>query len=469
MKKEIKSASWQKKHYYIIAVIFLFALLAGAVVLSLPYFPEIPFQFGLDLQGGTHLVYQADLSEIQRQDQTRAMEGLRDVLEKRVDLYGIREPLIQVQKDRLIIELAGITEVSEAIEIIGETPFLEFKELREEEEVEEIFEKQLEIEGFIGKRLVEMDEEDFAKIKEVENWTLIFEDVYQSTPLTGRYLERAEVIFTEHLLKPVVSLQFNEEGGKIFEELTERNIGKPLAIYIDQIEISTPVVQEKITGGKAQITGEFTIEDARKLVQNLNAGALPVPIELISQQTVGPTLGKISLEYSLKAGIIGFLAIILFLIIFYKLPGFLASLSLLFYVIFVLAIFKIFEVTLTLAGIAGFILSIGLAIDANILFFCRLKEEIKKEKDSFFSSSHQQRFFPLEEGFQRAWPAIRDSNITALVVAIILFWIGTGFIKGFGLVLAIGILISIFSVFFITRNLLKIAASTKLGEIKKLW
>ena len=258
----------------------------------------------------------------------------------------------------------------------------------------------------------------------------------------------------------MVLLQFDDEGSKIFEELTERNIGKPLAIYIDGIPISVPTVQEKISQGKAQITGQFTIEEAKTLARNLNAGALPVPINLISQQSVGPTLGEISLQKSLKAGIFGLIAIVLFLIILYRLPGLLASMALVIYVALILALFKLIPVTLTLAGIGGFILSIGMAIDANILIFSRLREELRSGK-SFGVA--------VEEGFNRAWPAIRDGNLTTLIVALILFSFGTSFVKGFALTLTLGIIISMFSAIIITKNFLRCFVGTKLERIKILW
>ncbi|PIX88714.1 MAG: protein translocase subunit SecD, partial [Candidatus Nealsonbacteria bacterium CG_4_10_14_3_um_filter_36_16] len=241
---------------------------------------------------------------------------------------------------------------------------------------------------------------------------------------------------------------------------TGKNVRKILAIYIDGIPISTPVVQEKISGGKAQITGQFTVEEARTLSRNLNAGALPVPIKLISQQSVGPILGKISLEKSLKAGMLGFLAVIIFIILFYRLPGILASLALGIYAVLVLTIFKLIPVTLTLAGIGGFILSIGMAVDANVLIFSRMREELREGKS--FSQS-------LEEGFNRAWPAIRDGNFTTLLVAAILFGFGSSFIKGFATTLSIGILISMFSALIITKNFLKCFLGTRLERVKWLW
>lgn len=433
---------------------------------DIPKFPEIPFKLGLDLQGGTHLIYEADLSRIEKKDWESSMQGLRDIIERRINLFGVREPVIQVQKVadryRLIVELAGAKEPAEAIREIGRTPYLEFKEKKSEEIVKKIQEARKEV----AQKAQELrkqglsEEEINEELRKLDNWLLATKDIFKETPLTGKYLKKAELGFDQTTHQPLVLLQFNKKGAKIFEELTERNVGKPLAIYIDRILISAPTVQEKISGGKAQITGDFTINEAKELVRNLNAGALPVPITLISQQSVGPILGKISLEKSLKAGIIGFLAVILFLILFYRLPGIFASVALGIYIIIILALFKLIPVTLTLAGIAGFILSIGMAIDANILIFSRMKEELKQGRS--FSVS-------VEEGFRRAWPSIRDGNLTTLIVALILFSVGTSFIKGFALTLSIGILISMFSAIFITRNFLKSFVGTRFEKYKFLW
>ena len=449
----------KKKVYIIIAFIFILAFFAGNLVypqfLKLPHFPQIPFKLGLDLQGGSHLVYEADLSNVEKAEYSSAMAGLRDVIERRVNLFGVEEPMVQTQEAqghyRLIVELAGVIDPAEAIRKIGQTPFLEFKEQRPEEEIQKILDKQKEIEG-----------KNFEELQQIEDWYLGFEDPYfQSASLTGKYLKRAELGFDQTATyKSLVLLQFNDEGSKIFEDLTSRNIGKPLAIYIDGLPISAPIVQETISGGRAQITGNFTIEEAKALVRNLNAGALPVPIKLISQQSVGPTLGKISLEKSLKAGSLGFLLIILFMIFFYRLPGILSALALGIYAVVVLSLFKLIPVTLTLAGIGGFILSIGMAIDANILIFSRMREELRGQK-SFAQS--------VEDGFNRAWPSIRDGNLTTLIVAVILFGFGTSFIKGFALTLSLGILISMLSAIFITKNFLKCFIKTRLENWKWLW
>jgi len=438
----------KNKTYIAVLFIFILAFLAGNLVypelLNLPYLPQLPFKLGLDLQGGIHLVYEADISGIDPSQYNSSLQGLRDVIERRVNLFGVKEPNVQTQQagdqHRLIVELAGLDDPSKAVEMIGQTPYLEFKEYKEN--YQDIVAKNSEA------------------LKATSTDEAQFEDPFQATSLTGKYLKKAELNFDQTTYKPLVSLQFDDEGSKIFEELTARNIGKPLAIYIDGVPISTPTVQEKISQGKAQISGQFNLEQAKTLVNNLNAGALPVPITLISQETVGPTLGKISLEKSLQAGFWGLIAIIAFMIIFYRLPGLIAALSLVIYTLLDLAIFKLIPVTLTLAGIGGFILSIGMAVDANVLIFSRMKEEFGEGKS--FSGA-------VEEGFRRAWPSIRDGNLTTLIIAFILFFFGTSFVKGFALTLTIGILTSMFSAIIITKSLIKCLIGTKLEKAKILW
>lgn len=394
---------------------------------KLPHIPEVPFRLGLDLQGGTHLTYEADVSSLPFQDVDSAMAGLRDVIERRVNLFGVTEPLVQTegtgQTRRLIVELAGIQDSNEAITLIGQTPYLEFKEPKPNYE--------------------EIAQRNQQSIEKGEGQ---YEDPFQATNLTGAYLKKAELGFDHVSSTPIILLEFTSEGSKLFKELTERNIGKPLAIFLDYQLLSAPVVQEAVSEGKAQITGRFTIDEARKIARELNAGALPVPISLISQQTVGPVLGKVSLEQSLKAGIVGFFLVILFMIIFYRVAGFFASLTLLTYVVFMLALFKLIPITLTLAGIGGFILTMGMAVDANILVFSRMREEFREGK-SFANA--------LEEGFKRAWPSIRDGNLTTLLVALLLFWLGSSFVQGFALTLSLGIVVSMVCAMVITRLFLQ--------------
>ena len=437
----------KNKVYLVVSAIFILAFVAGNLVypkfLNLPYLPDIPFKLGLDLQGGIHLVYEADMSGVEAKEYSSSLQGLRDVIERRVNLFGVKEPTVQTQetgnRHRLIVELAGISDPSKAIEMIGQTPYLEFKEYKTN--YQEIIDKNTELIN--------------SGTEEVQ-----LEDPFQPTSLTGKYLKKAELTFDQTTYQPLVSLQFDDEGAKIFEELTARNIGKPLAIYIDGIPISAPTVQEKISQGNAQISGRFTLEEAKTLARNLNAGALPVPITLISQETVGPALGKISLERSLQAGIWGLIAVVVFMTIFYRLPGFLASLALVIYAILNLALFKTIPVTLTLAGIGGFLLSIGMAVDGNILIFSRMKEELRQGKTLAIA---------VEEGFRRAWPAIWDGNFTLLIVAVILFSFGSSFVKGFAFTVIIGTLLSMFSAIIITKSFLRCLIGTILERAKFLW
>lgn len=662
--------------------------------IKLPQVKELPFRLGLDLQGGAHLIYKADVSAIPVKDRNSAVEGVRDVIERRVNVFGISEPVVQVNKTatgdyRIIVELAGIKDVEEAIKMIGETPLLEFKErsggqrelTEEEKKTIEDFNKEAEVEaeqvlgkvlsggdfaalakeyshdeqtkgsggdlGWItaaagseivniakdlktggitedlvkvsqGYEIVKLEdkrikknpfneeeereikashllicyegiencesglakEEAYEKIKKLkeqatpDNFTelvkqnstepgaketygdlgwfgrgamvkpfeeavfpqeletisfvvetqfgyhLIYkqeerkieeykirhifistmseEDIlgpqqeWKNTELTGKYLERAIIQFNPNDNSPEVSLEFDSEGAKFFEEITDRNIGTQVAIFLDSYLISAPTVNEKITGGKAVISGSFNIKEAKLLAQRLNAGALPVPISLVSQKTVGASLGQESITKSFQAGIVGLILVALFMIAYYRVLGLLAVLSLAVYGILVLAIFKalpiwlaliliilisglltsvfaelkIFNpiilvlvivigillfffafkpVTLTLAGLAGFILSIGMAVDANVLIFERIKEELKNGRPLAMA---------IDEGFKRAWPSIRDGNISTIFICFILMFFGTGSVQGFGTTLFIGITISMFSAIVVTRNFL---------------
>ncbi|MFH1820305.1 MAG: protein translocase subunit SecD [Candidatus Nealsonbacteria bacterium] len=466
------------KVYITCLVIFILAAFAANLdypqFLGLSFFPDIPFKLGLDLQGGTHLVYEADLSGISESQKGEKMTVLRDVIEGRVNQFGVAEPIVQIQGDnRLVVELAGIKDTAEAIGMIGETPYLEFRESLSEEE------RQLARSEFsqddINYIIEQYKEQTGQDITEEEVLDQLTANMFKPTELTGEYLENAKVTLDQTTSRPQISLKFKDEGKKLFEDITARNVGKPLAIFLDQRSIVdtdgdgkvtdndfyAPIVQDKITGGEAVITGEMNLAKAKAIVERLNWGALPVKIgEPVSQQNVGPTLGETSLQQSLKAGLFGLLAVVLFLLIFYRLPGLLASLALLFYVVFMLALFKLIPITLTLAGIGGFILSIGMAIDANILIFSRLKEELKEGKP--FSSA-------VEEGFRRAWPSIRDGNLTTLIVALILFGFGTSFVKGFALTLTIGIIISMISAIIITKSFLRVFVGTKLEKVKFLW
>lgn len=627
--------------------------------ISLPKMKEIPFRLGLDLSGGTQLTYKADMSNIPEANKAEALEGARDVIERRVNVFGVSEPIVQTSmsgdEPRIIVELAGVKDIKEAVKMIGETPLLEFKEQStkakdltkdESAKIDEYNEEaEKKAESVLGKLLSggdfaalakEYTEEDgmkdksgdigwitelsnpevftlvknfkkgeiskdlartnngffiyklnesrqktnpfnnnevdkevkaqhllicfkdakncdsqlskedaLKKIQELKakattkNFTQLVKDnstepgaenaggvlgwfdrttmveaftnvafsqkvgtisdpvetefgyhlIYKqeerpiteyhvsrivfkrmtatdltggdqnwaNTELTGKNLKGASVQF-DNSGYPQVSLEFDEEGAKMFEEITGRNIEKPVAIFLDGYAISTPTVNEKITGGSAVISGKFNTNEAKVLAQRLNAGALPVPIELINQLTVGATLGKASLVASLKAGLFGFLLVALFMIIYYRLPGLLSVFALGVYSIAVLAIFKIWPVTLTLSGIAGFILSIGMAVDANVLIFERLKEELSNGKSLEIA---------VKNSFMRAWPSIRDSNFTTLLTCFILIEFTTGTVKGFAITLGLGVLVSMLTAIVVTRNFMELTFGKWLEN--KLW
>ncbi len=395
---------------------------------------RFPFRLGLDLQGGVHLIYRADTSSLESKDVSEAMAGLRDVIERRVNFFGVAEPLVQIEEkrgslnplqkeERLIVELPGVTNLSEAISMIGATPYLEFKTERSEAERNAILEAQ--------KNKQQMNEDPY----------------FITTNLTGRYLKKASLDFDSTTYQPLIIIEFDDEGAKIFAQMTKDNVDKRVAIYLDNMPLSAPVVKEEIGNGRAQITGDFTPQEAKELVRNLNSGALPIPITLISQQSIGASLGDIAFHKGVQAGIIGIILVALFLILWYRLPGLVAVVALSLYVVLVLLIFKLIPVTLTAAGIAGFILSVGMAVDANILIFERMKEEARLGKNYHTA---------LEEGFRRAWPSIRDSNISSIITSIILYWLGTSIVKGFALTLGIGIVVSMFSAIVVSRTFLLI-------------
>lgn len=392
----------------------------------LKFFRDLELKLGLDLAGGSHLVFEANMWGVDKQDQLSALEAARTNIERRVNLFGVSEPLVQTSivgdSYRVIVELPGIKEVSEAVDLIGKTAQLQFAELVEEEAPS----------GATPSARLEVSD------------------------LTGADLVRASVQFDPNTGKPVVALTFNDEGARKFEALTQKNVGRQLPILLDDLVISFPVVQEKISGGNAVITGDFNIEEARSLSAQLNAGALPVPIKLIEQRTVGATLGAQSIQESLRAGMVGLLAVFAFMTLYYGKLGFLASLGLVIYGILTLAVYKLIPVVLTLPGIAGFILSVGMAVDANILIFERMKEELRR------GSAWQD---AMEAGFGRAWDSIRDANVATLVTTFVLFnplsWSFlhiSGPVRGFAVTLALGILISIFTGVVVTRTVLRIFA-----------
>lgn len=410
-------------------------LIIGALIGWFVYSSEItgswPFRLGLDLSGGTQLLYKADISATPPANTESSLDALRDTIERRVNLFGVGEPIVQREKgsslagegeERLIVELPGVTDTNKAIEMIGRTPVLEFRMLKAD------------------------------AVPPTEGTTLPNTDeLFEGAILTGRNVSRAELQFgngnTSGSLsnEPVVVLHFDNEGAKIFAEVTGNNVGRIFGIFLDGVPISTPIIREAIPDGTAVISGNFTPDAARELVRDLNFGALPVPIELISTQTVSGTLGEEAVQDGVAASLWGFGAVAIFMVLWYRLPGVVATFALIIYAILTLALFKLFSMTLTAAGIAGFILSVGMAVDANILIFERMKEERKKGKSVEAA---------MRDGFSRAWLSIRDSNVSSMITAVILFWFGTSIIKGFALVFGLGVLISMLTAISISRTLL---------------
>lgn len=430
-----------RKLLWIIILITLFSLwidLPNFLPGNIPFtkfsfgqiFGKFPVKLGLDLQGGSELILLADTSKIDPSQKDNALESARRVIERRVNLYGVSESVVQTSKlgdsRRIIVELPGVKDASEAANLVGKTAQLEFRELPS------------------------------SPSGEASDSAIPLLFFAKPTGLTGADLKKAEVTFNSSQGKssgPQVSLEFSSEGAKKFAEITRRNIGKQLPIFLDDEPIQAPVVQTEIIGGNAVITGSYTVEEAKSLSIQLNAGALPVPIKILEQRSIGASLGQQSINKSIVAAVVGLTLVILYMCFYYGFLGILADLALLVYALISLAIFKtgffiLPPVTLTLAGIAGFILSIGMAVDANILIFERMKEEKRLGNSPRVA---------LELGFKRAWSSIRDSNISSLITAGILYFLGTGLIRGFALTLAIGVLVSMFTAVTVTRTFLRLS------------
>lgn len=352
---------------------------------------------GLDLQGGTHLVLQAvDTPELKVDDD--AVNRAVKIIERRVNELGLTEPVIQRQgKDRIIVELPGEKDPEKAVAMIGRTALMQFK------------------------------------------------DDKGNVVLSGKDLKDARANMSQGNAA-IVNIEFNDEGGKKFAELTSRNIGRKIAIELDGKVLTAPVVQEAITGGRAQISGQRDMEEAEHLAILLRSGSLPVKIEVLENRTVGPTLGQDSKEKSIKAFLIGIAGVFIFMLVFYRLSGIVADVALLLYVMLLLLVMRYLGATLTLPGIAGIILSIGMAVDANVLIFERFKEELRKGKTLRSA---------MDSGFSRAVVTILDSNITTLMAAAVLFYLGTGPIKGFAVTLALGTCLSMFTAVTVTRFLMQ--------------
>lgn len=358
---------------------------------------------GLDLKGGVYVVMEAQSIEEGKKVENSDMEKLVEVIERRVNALGVAEPVIQRSGDnRIIIELAGFEDPDKAIQLIGKTALLEFKMVKED--------------GTLGETL-----------------------------LTGKHLKGANVTY-DSIAKPQIAFELDLEGAKIFAKITRENINKQLAITLDGKKQTAPVIQSEISGGKGVITGSYSVEEAKKMAMLLNAGALPVRVELMETRTVGATLGDESIKETKKSGIIALILVAIFMIIFYRLPGLVANIALLICGVITFGILNFFGAVLTLPGIAGLILTLGMAVDANVIIFERIKEELRLGNSILAS---------IDEGFKKAFMAIIDANITTLIITAILFALGTGAVKGFAVTLSIGIFASMFTAIIVTRLMLK--------------
>lgn len=392
------------------------------------FYRDFPIKLGLDLAGGSHLSFEADMRQVSPEDKEDALIGARDAIERRINLFGVSESTVQTSNvgnsQRITVELPGVNDTQSAVSLIGQTAQLDFREYIPEKEAS-------------------------------SSGSVTYENTI-STGFTGADFKKAKPEFDSQSGKPIISFETKPESAEKFAQVTTRLQGKPLAIFLDQVGISAPVVQTPITNGQGVITGDFTLEETKELSRLLNAGALPVPIKLIEQRTVEASLGAESVKASVIAGLIGLGAVVLFMIAYYGRLGLVASVALLIYGVVSLAVYKLIPIVLTLPGIAGFILSIGMAVDSNILIFERLKEELRAGR--LWRDA-------LEVAFGRAWDSIRDANIATLITSFILFnplnlhFLHTsGPVRGFAATLFIGVILSLFTGIFVTRTLLRVFA-----------
>ncbi len=417
---------------------------------------KYPFRLGLDLSSGVRLTYVADTSNIAAADVNDSLNVLRDVIERRVNAFGVSEPVVQIEssylskENKMLVELPGLTDVNQALQLIGQTPTLEFVLEREASSTERL--------AIIAAK--EKYQADVKAGKQPVLNPLLFQDEnFTKIGLDGRYLKNAQLVFDGTTGNPQVSIEWGDTGRELFAKTTANNIGKRLGIILDGTMISAPTIQSAITDGKAVITGVGSTQEAKLLATRLKTGALPVPIKIAGSEVIQPLLGAQALDAGILASLYGFLAIIILMILWYRIPGVFGVISLITYGVVVLAIFKLLPVTLSAAAIAGFIISMGLAIDGNILIFERLKEELNKGK-------HLKE--ALEEGFDRAWTSVRDSHTASIIVSVILYFIGTSVVKGFALTLFIGVVVSLFTNVFVTRVMLRMVVPKKSGS-KFFW
>ena len=454
---------------------------------------------GLDLRGGTNLVYEADFTGIEEDKRADSLKGAKDIIERRINAYGVAEPVIQiVGGNRISIQLPGVTDIAEAKDLVGKTAELIFREQAMAGstvliEPASVGDTQIVVDDASDFRVDDLfaigsGESAEAKMasavyganstivlesgldydhdvgEQVENlWVVATGDVEgEELPLTGAYLKpNCYVDVNQQTSEPVVAFEWDETGAKLFSQITGRLIGEPLGIFLDDVMISAPTVQAQI--GATGIIEGLNVSEAELLAIQLNAGALPVPLNPIQEQTVDATLGSDSLRMSLIAGVVGLALLLIFMVVYYRFSGLLACLALAVYAAIMLMIFKMVPITLTLAGIAAFILSLGIAVDANVLIFERMKEEIRAGKSLGAA---------IEAGFSRAWPAIRDSNISTLITCAILYWFGSRMfggaqVMGFAVTLGIGVLVSMFSAIVVSRTFLRTSVFTPVA--KRLW
>lgn len=407
--------------------IIMFWVIVAIVIASVFTIYKKPTKLGLDLVGGSRIMLEAQTTPSVPKITPDTMSRLQTAIENRVNKLGVSETTVaQVGEKRLLVEIPGVMDSKEAEQILGKTAQLEFKQ-------------------------PVLDENGKQKMDQMG------QPLWESAGLTGEDLKDAN-LSTNQAGQWTVNLEFNAKGATTFGELTSKLVEKPMAIYFDGDQISAPVIREPIYGGRAEISGGdsgFSPEEAQRMVDLLKAGALPVPSDIIQENTVGPTLGATSIEKSKFASVVGIGLVMLFMIMMYAVPGIIADIALIVYGLILFALFKIFGVVLTLAGIAGFVLSIGMAVDANILIFERTKEELRAGRNLFTA---------INSGFDRAWTSIFDSNMTTILTCVILYFLGTSVVKGFALTLFIGILVSLFTAVTVTRNMMHIIFGT--GELK---
>ena len=471
----------RERNYMLLVGIIFLALIAGWI--NLPDNPglrvgpinkEIKVHEGLDLQGGLQVLLQADVNDCNSVS-NESMEAAKAVVENRINALGVVEPLIQRSGAcRIIVQLPGISNTDEAIRTFGGTGLLEFIDagdtpLVEGQVVQTTGLSTVVLPGQPVPTVVPTAAPTISATTSLTGTapvttTAPVTPTYR-TVMTGKDLKTAAVAFAQQTNTPYISFQLSDDGGKIFGDYTSKNVNKYLAITMDKIVISSPVIKSAITGGSGIIEGKFTLDEANRLAIQLKYGSLPVPLKVVTSSAIGPTLGRDSVNRSLTAGAIGLIIVILFMLLYYRLPGLLADIALVIYALIVFAIYKfgipgLFPyVTLTLPGIAGFILSVGMAVDANILIFERMKEELRSGRTLSMA---------IESGFQRAWSSIRDSNISTLITCAILLWFGTTFgasiVAGFALTLAIGVLVSLFTAITVTRTFLRLVMDMNVTE-----